>query len=158
MSTKFGVFDRDEALLGKAYKGILTSTLATTKKQKDIFLNEEEKTINFTNNDWTEISFLLYKDGLFSLSNVKQKCEIIINLNYKFIENINHLPFYIQVMIGGSEIFINSYGHFNETNVYINLIADVSLTMLPKFYVKKMFNDNGSLRIHKNSFMVINSF
>jgi hypothetical protein len=61
-------------------------------------------------------------------------------------------------MIGGSEIFINSYGHFNETNVYINLIADVSLTMLPKFYVKKMFNDNGSLQIHKNSYMVINSF
>ena len=144
MSSKFGVSDQNEVLITKAYRGILTSTIATSKKQRDIYLNEEIKVINFTNEAWEEIVFDIYKDGLFSLSNSKQKSEIVISLNYRFVENRCHLPFYLKVMVETNDSFINSYyGHFNETSIYVNLIADVSLSMQPRVFVKKIFNDVG---------------
>lgn len=159
--SKFGISNNEEVLLSKAYNGLLTSTLATAKRQRDIFLNEDKKIINFTNDLWSEITFDLYQDGLYSLTNIPQKSELIINLNWKFINNTLHLPFYFMVMVGtGADdiIFKNSYGHFNETYMSVNLVCDISNTIKPRYFIKKIFNDPGSIEIQKNSYITMNTF
>lgn len=132
--------------------GGLEFNSSTAASQRDLYIISND--INISNYQYTiqpNLIFNVYRDGAFNLVSGMRLCKIEFSITYKYLNSIGVLPFEISVFNNDAEIYKKQYGMLDQFN-QINKIDDNFIILLSngydlKFYIKKLYTDQGTILI-----------